>query len=206
MIRIGLYGGSFDPVHFGHLISARAVAEQLSLSKVVLIPCARPPHPKNHDLTEIRERVRMLELAAHGDSLFEVDDLESRREGPSYTFDTVNAYRTTFGNTAELFWIIGGDSLPELPTWYRVSELVTRVQIVTAVRPGWTPPRRDLLVDAVGDPAAAALLSHCLKTPHIEISATDIRARVASGRSIHNLTPPAVEAHILQKGLYRGDS
>lgn len=206
MIRIGLYGGSFDPIHFGHLISARNVAEQLSLTRIVLIPCARPPHLKHHQLADVSHRIRMAELATEGDPLFEVDDLEARREGKSYTFDTVSSYRQTFGQNAELFWIIGGDTLPELPTWFRIRELVQQVQIVTAVRPGWSPPPPGLLAPAVGDESAAQLLSNCLRTPNVEISATDIRSRVAGGLPVRYLTPDPVRSYIDKQGLYQADA
>ncbi len=206
MIRIGLYGGSFDPIHFGHLISARSVAEQLTLTKVVLIPCARPPHLKDHQLADVNHRIRMAELATEGDALFEVDDLEARREGKSYTFDTVSSYRQTFGQNADLFWIIGGDSLPELPTWHRIRELVQLVTIVTAVRPGWSPPSKCLLSPSVGDEPAAQLLSNCLKTPNVEISATDLRSRIAGDRTIRYLVPESVRSYIDKHGLYQVDA
>ncbi len=200
--RIGLYGGSFDPIHVGHLISARSVAEALSFSTVILIPSARPPHKEGAAMTSAEHRLAMVRLAIEGDPLFEASDVELGRAGPSYTLDTVAEFHRRFGDTAELFWIIGADSLPELPTWHRIDELVKRVTIVTAARPGSVKPAVADLADAVGEEAARALLSDRCPTPEIDISATRIRARVAAGDSVRYLTPEAVASYIQRHGLY----
>ena len=200
--RIGLYGGSFDPIHFGHLISARSIAEQLSLERIVLIPSARPPHKRGVVLCDARHRLAMARLAVAGDPLFEVSDVEMHREGPSYTIDTVGEFRSRLGQEAELFWIIGADSLPELPTWHRIAELVARVQIVTATRPGWNPPAIESLAAVVGAVRARGLFDYCVSTPSVEISSTQIRERVATARSIRYLTPDKVTSYISANGLY----
>lgn len=201
MSRIGLYGGTFDPIHHGHLISARSLAEQLDLQRVYLIPAARPPHKPRVITASMTHRLEMARRAVEGDPLFEVTDIEAKRDGPSYTIDTVERARQAFGDSASLFWFIGGDSLPELPTWHRVGELVERVTIVTATRPGWQHPTEAELAAAVGDAAARELLSNCVATPSIGISATEIRERRRRGLSVRYLTPPAVveymEAHCL---------
>lgn len=201
--RIGLYGGSFDPIHFGHLISARGIAEQLGLDRVVLIPSARPPHKQSVSLTDPAHRLAMAALAVEADPLFGVSDLELRRHGPSYTFDTVTEFRNMMGPDVELAWFIGGDTLTELPTWYRVAELVKIVRIVTAVRPGWSPPPIGHLAAAVGEQSAMQLLADCLRTPAIDISATDIRGRVRAGKPIRYLVPDEVASYIMKHSLYR---
>lgn len=202
--RIGLYGGSFDPIHFGHLISARSIAEQLDLERIVLIPSARPPHKQGVAMTSAEHRLAMATLAVEGDPLFEISDVELRRDGPSYTYDTVGEFRRVYGDGATLIWIIGGDTLPELPSWYRVAELVQRVRIVTATRPGWTPPDPGVLTPSVGEAAAAMLLRDSLTTPEIDISATEVRRRVREGRSIRYLVPESARSYIERHGLYRG--
>lgn len=204
--RIGLYGGSFDPIHFGHLISARCLAERLDFSRLILVPSARPPHKRGSDLAAAPHRLEMTRLAVEGDPLFEVSDAELLREGLSYTIDTVMECRRRLGPTPELFWIIGADTLPELPTWHRVAELVTHVRIVTATRPGWQPPDVALLASAVGDEPARRLLGDCYETPSIDISSTDIRSRVRSGRSVQYLLPASVASYITAKGLYKSGS
>lgn len=200
--RFGLFGGSFDPIHFGHLIGARTIAERLNLDRVVLIPSARPPHKQGREVTEARHRLEMARRAVAGDPMFEVDDLELHRQGPSYTFDTVTEYRRRGGADAELFWLIGADSLPELPTWYRIAELVGIVHIVTITRPGWLPPDPSQLEKAVGQAAAAQLLRGCEPTPGIDISATTIRTRVRENRPIRYLVPEPVESYIREHSLY----
>lgn len=203
MARIGLYGGTFDPIHHGHLISARSLAEQLDLERVYLIPAARPPHKPNIVMSPVEDRLDMARRAVAGDSLFEVSDIEARREGPSYTIETVERAREAFGRDADLFWFIGGDSLPELPGWHRVRELASQVTIVTATRPGWRHPTAQALAKAVGDDAARELLANCVATPSIGISATEIRQRRAAGRSVRYLTPLAVVEYIEARGLYQ---
>ena len=201
--RIGLYGGTFDPIHHGHLISARALAEQLELTRVILIPSAKPPHKPDVAHTPIADRIAMVRAAVEGDALFEVSTIEADRDGPSFTFDTVSAFREQLGEGAELFWFIGGDSLPELKTWHRIRELVERVTIVTAARPGWKLPSEAELTEAVGPVAARRLLDHCIATPKIGISATQIRSRCAEGRSIRYLAPEAVVEYVTSHALYR---
>lgn len=200
--RIGLYGGSFDPIHVGHLISARALAEQIDLARVILIPAGVPPHKRGRPLTLADHRLAMARLAVQDDPLFEVDDCELHRSGPSYTIETIEAYRSKLGDDASLFWIIGCDSLAELPTWYRVDELVKRVQIVTMVRPGSSPPSVESLATSVTEASAKLLLENCYQTPGIEISATEIRNRAGSGRSIRYLVPEPVRRYIEQNRIY----
>lgn len=200
--RIGLYGGSFDPIHFGHLISARSVAEQLDFSRVILIPTARHPHKQGAQVTDARHRLAMTQLAVQGDPAFEVSDVELHREGLSYTFDTVAHFHGQFGASAELFWIIGADSLPELTTWHRIADLVASVCIVAATRPGCEAPPLSALARVIGPEQARALLDNCCQTPAIDISSTDIRARVAAGQSVRYLTPDAVASYIAAQGLY----
>lgn len=202
---VGLYGGSFDPIHFGHLISARSLAEHFGLDRVVLIPSARPPHKPGVRLAGEEHRLAMAQLAADDDPLFDVSDLEFHRAGPSYTIDTVAAMQQTLGATVELSWIIGADSLPELPTWYRVSDLVQQVRIITATRPGWQRPELSRLAEAVGAELAEQLVANSAQTPAIDISATDIRRRAASGLSIRYLVPAPVASYIHQHGLYATD-
>jgi nicotinate-nucleotide adenylyltransferase len=126
-----------------------------------------------------------------------------RRAGPSYTFDTVTQLRSALGEDARLFWIVGADSLPELAGWSRVRQLVESVEIIVAARPGWEAPDLSALRAAIGDDAVETLLQRCLRTPRIEISASDIRARLATGRPVRYLLPDAVADYAIQHRLYK---
>ena len=128
-----VFGGTFDPVHNGHLIVARAVAEQRGFGRVVLIPAAAPPHKPGPAATG-PQRLEMLQAAVAGEALFEVCDLELHRSGPSYTIDTVNALQEGAGNALRIHLLIGTDMLRELPSWHRVAELLERAEILTALR------------------------------------------------------------------------
>jgi nicotinate-nucleotide adenylyltransferase len=202
---VGLLGGSFNPIHIGHLIVARSVRERLGLSRVVLIPSAIPPHKTRHDLASPKDRLAMTRIAAEGEPGFEVSDLELRRDGPSYTFDTVCALRDALGPQARLYWIIGGDTLPELRSWYRVAELVQLCEFVTAVRPGYESPDLAGLLGVLSRADVERLERGIVNTPFIDISATDIRARVRDGRSIRYLVPDPVREYIEREDLYRAD-
>lgn len=204
-LRLGLFGGSFNPVHFGHLIASRAVAEALGLDRVVLIPSANPPHKNGENLASAADRLEMVRLAVAGDRLFEVSDIELLRSGPSYTVDTVAAFGAERPG-ADLCWIIGADSLPELATWSRVQRLVSMVRMVVAARPGWRTPDLGALRGVVGDEAVERLVASRLETPEIGISASDIRSRVAAGQSVRYLVPESVVAYIASRGLYGGSA
>ena len=190
------FGGSFNPVHHGHLICARAVAEAGGFGRVVLVPSARPPHkPGSADLASPSDRLAMCRLAATLDPLFEVDDLELARTGPSYTIDTARALRAR-GDDA-VHWLIGADMLIHLPKWHEPEALLREVSFVVTARPGWTFDWR-----AMPEPYRK-LREAVVEAPLVDISATAIRTRVARGRSIEFLTPPPVCRYILDRGLYR---
>lgn len=201
--RLGLYGGSFDPIHFGHLISVCAVAEHFGIERVVLIPAARPPHKRGMSITPFEHRLAMARLAVAGDPLFEVSDAEAHRPGPSFTIDTVDYFRARSGPAVELFWIIGADTLPELAQWHRIAELVARVRIVAAARPGWHSPDLAPLLAKIGQGPVDQLLRDCCPTPKIGISATAIRERVRTKRSVRYLVPDRVVDYISSNGLYQ---
>ncbi len=200
---IALFGGSFNPVHHGHLIVARAVIEMLDLEKVVFIPSANPPHKQEAGLADARDRLEMVRQAIRDEPGLDVDDIEIRRTGPSFTILTVQEYRRQLPPDAPLYWIIGGDTLPELPTWYRAGELVDLCRIVTAVRPGFETPNLTELERLLTGPQMTALKEGILTTPRIDISATDIRTRIAEGRSIRYLVPEVVREYIHEHDLYQ---
>lgn len=204
MDRILLFGGSFDPIHHGHLIIGRAVAEHLGLDRIVLIPARTPPHKAAHVLAPGEDRLQMCRLAVADDPLFEVSEWELGQPGPNYTLLTVQHFRTTTcGPSAELYWLIGMDSLAELGTWYRAAELVDACTIVTAARPGFEAPPAEFLARWFTPAQVEKLHRHVVAGPRIDIAGRDIRARVRAGRSIRYLVPEAVRRHIESRGLYR---
>lgn len=200
---VALFGGSFNPIHHGHLIIARAVAEELGVERLVLVPSACPPHKQDHVLASAADRLAMARLAVEDESGFEVSDVELLRAGPSYTILTVEAFRKEIPTDQAFYWIIGGDTLPELHTWYRVRELVDLCRIVTAVRPGFDVGDLSSLRPCLSAEQVARLQADVLTTPEIDISATEVRRRVAKGLSIRYLVPEKVCIYIEQHGLYR---
>lgn len=200
--RIGLYGGSFDPIHHGHLIVARAVAERLDLSTICFLPSGRPPHKLGRAIAPVEHRTAMVEAAIAGELLFSCSDFDARRDGPSYTIDTVRHFRGLHGQQAELFWIIGADSLAELVTWRQVRELVDECRIVAAARPGWEQIDWSMFDGLFSPDQIARLRAGVVDTPRIDISSTIIRERVRAGRSIRYLVPDEVGEYIGSRGLY----
>ena len=203
MASILLFGGSFDPIHHGHLIVCRYAAEKLGVARVILIPSASPPHKREATLTPAADRVELCRLAVRDDALFEVSDWEAQQAGPNYTLYTVQHFLETEPPGTKLYWLIGLDSLAELPTWYRVGELASLCTVVTAGRPGSAWPSRESLTDLMTSEQINELEAHYLDSPLIDISATDVRARVRAGQSIRYLVPEPVREAIQARGLYR---
>lgn len=202
-MRIGIFGGSFDPVHLGHLVLAEQCREQAALDQVWFVPAARPPH-KSRQLSPFDRRVEMLELAVSGHPAFRIDELEKDRPGPSYTADTLVELRQRHPEH-ELFLLIGGDAFVDLPGWYQPQRIVEQATLLVTARPGWHMPDIGELCRRL-DLADAGLLRHQQVTiPLIDISSTDIRRRFAAGQSIRYLVPRAVEAYIESKGLYKSE-
>lgn len=184
-MRIALYGGTFDPPHHGHLILAREAREQFALDRVVFIPAARSPFKPGVEMTPPTVRLSMVRAAIEDEDGFALDESEITRGGTSYTIDTVLAARERWPG-AELFWFVGGDHSRELPKWRDWPKLRTLVQFIVLSRESQTAE----------DPGFPRL------ERRVDISATDIRARVAQGLSIRYLVPPAVQTLIAQHRLY----
>ena len=192
-------GGSFNPIHHGHLITARAVAEARGYDRIVLIPSAVPPHKlEASGMVSPRNRAEMCRLAVKNDGLFDVDDLELSRPGPSYTLDTARELRRRGWDRVD--WLIGADMLPGLSNWHRPDELLREVTFVIARRPG-----HDMDWNALPDVLAREmqkLQAQVVNTPQIDISGTLLRTRLAAGQSIRYLTPDPVIEHIKAHNLY----
>ena len=190
-------GGTFNPIHHGHLICARAVAELMGLDSAVLVPSARPPHKPNHlNLAPAADRLEMCRLAVAGSHFFAVEDLEIHRQGASYTVDTARELRRRGWESVN--WLIGSDTVPQLPTWHEAAMLLQEVRFIIMERPGGSVDWNAL------PPGYQKLRANVVAAPHIEISSTAIRARVAAGQAIDYLVPPAVQRYIDEHGLYKG--
>jgi nicotinate-nucleotide adenylyltransferase len=190
MQRIGLYGGSFDPVHLGHLLVAQAACEEAGLDRLFFIPAAQSPFKPDSVLTPAPERLRLLRLALAGKTNCEIDDQEIRRGGVSYTIDTVRDYARRFPNV-ELFCLIGADHVPSLGKWREAAELARLAQFMVIPRPGEPEPA-----------LAPPFRGRALKGFPLGVSASQIRARVKAGLPVDQLVPPAVAEAIRNYRLY----
>jgi len=201
-MRLGIFGGSFDPVHYGHLILAETCREQCRLDQVWFVPAAVPPHKQREPPTAAKSRVEMLELAVGGHSAFAISGQEIERGGVSYTVDTLTAIQQQVPG-AELFLLMGADSLCDLPSW-RNPRRICELAIPLVVRRHGTPEVDfELLAELVDAARLAEIRRHQVEAPVIELSSTDLRQRVQDGRSIRFRIPRAVEKYIESNGLYR---
>lgn len=199
-MKLGLLGGTFDPIHLGHLLMAETALDNLGLSQVLYVPAGDPPHKQGLAKTPARYRVAMVERAIAANPCFGLSVVDLERPGPHYTTDTVQLIRQQYGLSAEeCFLIVGGDSLVDLPTWHNAPELVTLCRLAVAHRPGYRPDLAEL--EAV-IPGLSARLDW-VEMPLIGVAASDIRARVRAGRSIRYQVVEPVREYIEQQQLYR---
>ncbi len=201
MRRIGLLGGTFDPIHFGHLLIGEVLGEELSLDTVLLVPAESPPHKPTQPVTPAHHRKRMCELAASDNPRFSVSDLDLNGSRQSYTVDLLDRAAATYPNAA-LYFLMGTDSLRDLPTWYHTERIAQLARIGAANRPGF---KFDLatLVEKLPHFRDRVELVHA---PGLQVSATELRERIRTGRSIRYLTPDSVRCYIVERGLYLTES
>lgn len=198
---MGLFGGSFNPVHLGHLVMAQDALERFGLDRVLFVPASTPPHKSGAALLAADHRIEMLRIAVEGDSRFEVSDEEIRRGGVSYSVDTIRAMKDRYP-AARLHFIVGGDTLRELRTWKSIEEILTLCEIVTVARPGETLANVPPASLGVPESHAKRLLKNVVMGHLMDISSTDIRQRVVRGQSIRYLVPAGVEQYIASRRLY----
>jgi nicotinate-nucleotide adenylyltransferase len=191
--RLGVFGGTFDPIHVAHLVLAEQAREQLQLDRVLFMPSALPPHKLDRTISPAKVRLEMVELAIAGHPQFTVSDLEIKRQGPSYTVDTLRSLKETHPQ-AELFLLLGADMLLDFPNWRSPDEILSLASLAVMERKGATISNFDC---KHGDRVMP------VEAPTLAISGTDLRRRVAEGRSIRFLVPAAVEAFIDAHRLYQ---
>lgn len=202
--RLGLYGGSFDPVHGGHLAVARAAADAFALDRVVFVPAARPPHKPGRRLAPGRDRAAMLALALADEPRFEVSTLELERDGPSYTIDTVRALPAAVGEAPDvpLYLVLGSDNLPGLPGWRAAEELLERVVPVVVLRAGDSRATLAALAGRLAPALLDKLERGFLVLPPVPGRSSDLRAALGRGERQLSDLPPGVREYAAHRGLY----
>jgi nicotinate-nucleotide adenylyltransferase len=199
--RIGIFGGTFDPIHLGHLILAEQCREQARLDQVWFVPAARPPHKLDRPLTRFDQRVEMIALAIAGQPAFRIDELEKDRPGPSYTADTLHELHTLHSE-AEFWLLIGSDTVADLPQWHAPQQIVEQAGLVVTARPGHPIPTAEEIRGLLRLPEGVLLRYQTVESPLIDLSSRDLRRRAHSGRSLRYFVPRAVECYIHEKRLY----
>lgn len=218
---IAVFGGTFDPIHFGHLRVALELKKQLALDRLHLLPCHHPPHRAAPE-TDSAHRLAMVKLAVAGDAALWVDDRELKQQGPSYTVKTLESLRKEIGQDTALCLAMGADAFLAIESWHRWQEILDLAHIVVMTRPGWQMPGADLTARGLSSVASDLLKTHRvanaeqlrlqvagnilpLEVTALEISATQIRRLIATGHSARFLLPDAVLQYIRQHKLYTAD-
>lgn len=214
--RVGIFGGTFNPIHFGHLRSAEVIREAFQLDRVYFVPAARPPHKEGKHLASPSHRLKMVELAVVGNPFFAVSTVELEREGKSYSIDTIRYFRTAFRPSA-LFFIVGIDAFLEIHSWKDFADIPALCHVIVTSRPGIAMPPRDRFLPVALQAAfwydsACDLYRH--KTGHmivsyeiegLNISASTIREKIRQRKSVRYLVPPSVESYMAEHALYQAE-
>lgn len=190
-MKIGMIGGTFNPVHLGHLVLAQEAWHRFSLDKVVFIPAYVSPHKVGKEDASAADRMEMVSLSLKGDDRFEVSHYEIDKEGISYSIETIKHFKDKYGRDTELFFLTGSDSMEGLSTWKEIDHIFSLTTFVIATRPGW---------DTKSPYAEKAA---CIDIPHIDVSSTMIRDRVKNKKPIEYLVSPSVARYIRDHGLYK---
>lgn len=198
-MKIGILGGTFDPIHYGHLVAGEEARCALNLERVLFVPAARPPHKPDYHVSPAEHRLAMLRLAVADNPAFDVSTVDIDRPGFSYTVDTIGLLQQQLGPEAELYFILGEDALADLPTWHQPDKLLTLCRLIAVNRPGYHSFSLRLLERQL--PGVERRV-HAVRIPELAIWSTELRARVASGVPIRYLVPNAVHEYIHQHELY----
>ncbi len=218
-LRLGLFGGSFNPIHAGHLAIARQTRAGLGLDQILFLPTGNPPHKPDGSLAPAHHRLEMVRLAIGSDPTFAVSDVEIRRRGKSYTIDTIRLLQREYGPKAQLFFLIGLDAFLDIQSWREPATLLHSCSFVIISRPGTSfrslstltilPNLSQASLDDLDEGRVLQLdlpigphRLICLNLPHCDISASNIRKRIAGNRLVANLLPPSVESYIIHHHLY----
>ena len=199
--RIAIMGGTFDPIHYGHLVTAEAVRQEFQIDQVLFIPTGRPPHKSAKKVSDPEKRYLMTLLATESNDNFFASRLEIDRSGYTYTIDTIHALKEIYGSDTEIFFITGADAFFQIFNWHNAEELLKSCTFVAATRPGYN--KEELLSRVQATQNHPLHKFHFVEVPALAISSSDIRDRVQSGRSIKYLLPESVERFIQKYHLYK---
>ncbi|GHU40444.1 nicotinate-nicotinamide nucleotide adenylyltransferase [Clostridia bacterium] len=202
--KIGILGGTFDPIHYGHLLLAECAAEQFSLEQVLFLPAGTPPHKIEKPITDAKWRSEMIELAIADNSRFSISTLETRSAEISYTYKTLENLKEQSPDT-QFFFILGGDSLFEFETWYLPERILAAATILAAVREDLDGERFDRQIALLKERFEGAFIER-LNTPNVGISSRKIRTLISEGKSVRYMLPEVVIDYIREKGLYSTES
>ncbi len=197
-MRVGVFGGTFDPIHIGHLVAAEETRVQLKLERVVFVPAGLPPHKLANHISPVEHRLAMVQLAIASNPYFTVSRVDIDRFGPCYTVETMELLRDEWGPGVELYFIMGSDSLADILTWYKPERLIRLCRLAVVKRPGYDVDIKEL------DRLLPGIASRVqfINSPLIDVASCDIRRRVRKGLSIKYQVPEAVERYIYEHGLY----
>lgn len=199
-IRFAVMGGTFDPIHYGHLVTAEAVRDEYNLDKAIFMPSGNPPHKMSKATSDANHRYLMTVLATTTNPYFEVSKAEIDREGITYTVDTIRELRNIYGENAEIYFITGADAILEIFTWYNVEELFKMCFFVAATRPGFHGKDMEQKLNEIKSKYKKEIFK--IEVPSLAISSTDIRDRIRTGKTIRYLLPEAIEDYIRKFNLY----
>ena len=201
--KIALFGGTFDPIHLGHTIVAADAAEHIGAEKIVFIPAKRSPLKDLLPEASDDDRLAMIALAIAGNKNFQLNDYELKKPEPSYTLETVRQFQADYGNDTLIYWLVGADSMDELPHWYRIVELIDECNLSVMYRAGCATPDFAKFKAIFGPDRIEKLQRNVIQTTLIDISSTEIRNSLAAGRNVTNMLPPPVADYIHKHGLYQ---
>ncbi|MBN1391328.1 MAG: nicotinate (nicotinamide) nucleotide adenylyltransferase [Sedimentisphaerales bacterium] len=204
--KIALFGGTFDPVHIGHTAVAAIAAEHIGAEKVAFVPAKRSPLKNFFPEASDDDRLAMIALAIADNDKFELNDYELRKPKPSYTIETVRYFQGEYGAGFLIYWLLGADSISELSRWYGIIELIDECNLCVMFRGGFSPPDFAKFKDIWGEARVEKLQSNIIRTPLIDISSTEIRNRLASGRDVSGMLTPPVADYIRKHGLYQSET
>ncbi|UCF42592.1 MAG: nicotinate (nicotinamide) nucleotide adenylyltransferase [Planctomycetota bacterium] len=200
--KIALFGGTFDPIHLGHTTVAAAAAEHIRAEKIVFIPARRSPLKDTFPEAGDDDRVKMITLAIAENKKFQLNDCELKKAEPGYTIETVRKFQTDFGSETSLYWLVGADTIDELPRWYRIVELIDQCNICAMYRAGCKAPDFTKFTHIWGLQRVQKLQQNVIQTPLIDISSSEIRHRLATGQDVTDMLHSPVADYIREHGLY----